>query len=63
MAEHLPEWYIEEAIPRLKRIEELSSLCSWHKYPLQLTREERKARSEWYRLMTEQSEAEVKAGL
>jgi len=62
-AEHLPDWYIEESLPRLRRLDELAPLCAFEKWPIELNEEQRAARREWYVLMDEQTRAEVSVGL
>jgi len=55
-------WYLAEAIPRLKRLDELSPLCNWGN-PVGLTVQQQNAREEWRRLMDLQNDAEIRAGM
>lgn len=59
----LPNWYIEESIPRLKKLDELAPKCAFEKFPSECSAEQLRARKEWKRLMDEQTKAEVEVGL
>jgi hypothetical protein len=60
-----PQWYLDEALPRLKRLDDLSPIA----YPSQLPPTPRgrermhEARREWDRLIKEQLDAEIAACL
>ena len=65
MGDKLPQWYLDESTPRLKRLGELSPIAYPNKIPQDIEGRKKMylAREEWDRLMAEQSEAEVNAGL
>ena len=62
----LPQWYLDEALPRLKRIDELSPIAYPPRQPFgdwDAAKRMYEARREWDRLMREQCDAELDAGL
>ena len=55
--------YEQRAIPRLKLIDTLSEKCEWDKFDFQVSFKVQELRREWKRLMYEQSQDEIAAGL
>jgi hypothetical protein len=65
MTDQLPQWYLDEALPRLKRVDELTPVAYPNIQPQDPEGKEKMlaAREEWGRLMREQTIAERDAGL
>jgi hypothetical protein len=57
----LPAWYLKRALPRLAEIDRLTPRCNWDSSCP--TWEQQVARDAWRRLMRDQADDEVAAGL